>query len=345
VQAAGHDRVQVLGPFFEYQRSSAVYVRRLVLTLPPPTSGKRSRDYAKTRGSVTVCGSAFGTTLGSVCAYLEGRGVPGEKAFVLRSVRTQLLPIADALKTLRGTDAVFLSRGLASCRVAHAQRVAISEPLARIDSKYGHPYTCLGATAAILAVFGVMSGVPVHAQHLVNDDSLVKTLRCVVEQLDHWRSSAWSMAEDGWCALDAERRALRRATDAARLALYVWQDVPAHERLQRQITWARIAAFPAHTLVNEFTQSNIMRAIETQSLFTTVDRDSGMPPPVVETVPLSQIGEGRLLTAKKARRKGDAASEASSSWVTLSSNASSFSNVSAASSLDGELVSRFGALP
>jgi hypothetical protein len=182
----------------------------------------------------------------------------------------------------------------------------------------------------------------VHAQHLVNDDSLVKTLRCVAEQLDHWRSGVCTMAEDGWCALDAERRALRRATDAARLALYVWQDAPAPERLQRQINWARIAAFPAHTLVSAFTQTNILRAIETQTLFTSVDRDSGMPPPVVETVPLSQIGPGKLITARKVRRKGDAGSDTSSSWVTLSSNASSFSNVSAGSSLDGELLSRFG---
>ena len=343
VQAAGHDRVQALGPFFEYQRASAIYVRRLVLTLPSPTSGKRQRDYAKARDNVTVCGSAFGTTLGSVCTYLEGRGVPGEKAYVLRSIRTQLLPIAEALRTLRGTDATFLSRGLASCRVAHAQRVAISEPLSRIDSKYGNPYTCLGATAAILAIFGVMATVPVHAQHLVNDDSLVKTLRCVADQLDHWRSGTCTMAEDAWQALDAERRALQRATDGARLAMYVWQDVAEQERLQRQINWARIAAFPAHTLVNAFTQSNILRAIETQSLFTSVGKDSGMPPPVIETVPLSQIGEGKLLTAKKGRPKGDTASDASSSWVTLSSNASSFSNVSGGS-LDGDFVARFGVM-
>jgi hypothetical protein len=341
VQAAGYDRVQALGPFFEYQRH-LVYVRRLVLTLPCLTSGKRTRDYAKARDSVSVCGSAFGTTLGSVCTYLEGRGVPGERAYVLRSIRTQLLPIADAIKSMRGTDAIFLSRGLASCRVAHAQRATITEPLARIDSKYGHPYTCLGATAAILACFGVMATVPMHAQHLVDDDSFAKTLRCVLDQLDHWRSSACAMADDAWQALNAERRALRRATDAARLAVYVWQDAPAHELIARQIGWARIAAFPHNTLVNEFTQSNILRAVETQDLFTSVCKDSGFASPVVETVPLSQISEGRLLTKKKGR-KGDVGSDASESWVTLSSNGSSFSHVSG-SSLDGELVSRFGVM-
>lgn len=342
VQAAGHDRVQALGPFFEYQRH-LVYVRRLVLTLPCLTSGKRTRDYAKASNSVSVCGSAFGTTLGSVCTYLEGRGVPGERAYVLRSVRTQLLPIANAVKCMRGTDVVFLSRGIASCRVAHAQRAAITEPLAKIDSKYGHPFTCLGATAAILSCFGVMATVPVHARHLVGDDSLAKTLRCALDQLDHWRSSACAMAEDAWQALNAERRALRRATEGARLAAYVWQDRPAEELILRQIEWARIAAFPRNTLVNEFTQGNLLGAIATQDLFTSVKKTSVFTSAVVETVPLSQISEGRLLT-RKARRK-DAGSDGSSSWVTLSSNASSsFSHVSANSSLDGELVSQFGVM-
>jgi hypothetical protein len=340
IQAAGQDRVQLLGPFFDYQRQ-LVYVRRLVLTLPCLTSGKRTRDYAKARASVSVCGSAFGTTLGSVCAYLEGRGVPGERAYVLRAIRTQLLPIADAIKSMRGTDAIFLSRGLASCRVAHAQRTAITEPLAKIDSKYGNPYTCLGATATILACFGVMATVPSHAQHLVDDNSLVKTLRCVLDQLDHWRSSACAMADDAWCALNAERRALRRATEGARLAAYVWQDTTADEMIMQQISWARIAAFPHNTLVNEFTQPNILRSVETQDLFTSVSKDSGFTKTVVETVPLSQISEGRLLTKKG--RKCEAGSDASESWVTLSSNDSSFSHVSA-NSLDGELVSKFGVM-
>ena len=345
VQAAGHDRVQALGAFFEYQRASAVYVRHLVLTLPASNSGKRSRDYAKVRDSVAVCGSAFGTTLGSVCAYLEGRGVPGEKAYVLRSIRTQLLPIAEALKSMRGSDAIFLSRGLASCRVAHAQRPAIAERLSKIDSKYGNPYTCLGATAAILACFGVMATVPAHACHLVYDNSLVKTLLCVGEQLHHWYGIVGASTGDAWAALEAERRALRRAAEAARLALYVYQDAPPNERLLRQVAWARIAAYPAHTLVNAFTQSNILRAIETQSLFTSVGKDSGMDAHVVETVPLSQIGEGKLLTRKKrAGPRGDGESEASSSWVTFSSNASSFSHVSGASSLDGDLLSQLGKL-
>lgn len=341
VRAAGYDRVLALGPFFDYQKNAAIYVRRLVLTLPCLTSGKRTRDIAKAHGNVTVCGNAFGTTLGAVCAYLEGRGIPAEKAWVLRSVRTQLLPIADALKSMRGTDAVFLSRGLASCRVAHAQRDCIRETLSKIDSKYGNAYTCLGTTSAILACFGVMSAVHVHGQHLVADQSLVKTLRCSMEQMDHWRSSCVSMPDDAWEALAAERRALRRATDAARLASYVYQDEPPLELLARQIGWAKIAAFPPNRLVDETTQWAILRELETQTLFESASvggRGESMTTNVNETVPLSQIGEGRLLSKRMA--KCDAMSDTSSSWVTLSSNASSgFTSVSGGS-LDGELVGR-----
>lgn len=344
VRAAGCERFLALGPFFDYQHTAAIYVRRLVLTLPNLTSGKRSRDIAKAHTGVTVCGSAFGAPLGAVCAYLEGRGIPAEKAYVLRSVRTQLLPLAEALKTIGGADSVFLSRGLASCRVANAQRDCITEPLSKIDSKYGNGYTCIGVTATILTCFGVMSSVQAHAQHLVADDSLVKTLRCAMEQLQHWRSSSVSMPEEAWGALGAERRALRRATDAARLASYVYQDeAQPMLALARQLAWAKEAAYPANRKVDESTQRALLREIETQSLFHGgAGREAASPlhMQVVETVPLSQIGEERLLS-KRRRGKCDASSDASESWVTLSSNASSnFTSVSGAS-LDGELIGRF----
>lgn len=346
VEAAGSDRVLALGPFFNYQRDAAIYVRRLVLSVPCLTSGKRSRDMAKAHSSVSVCGSAFGTTLGAVCAYLEGRGLPAEKAYVLRSVRTQLLPIAEALKTMSGSDSVFLSRGLASCRVVHAQRDCISETLSKIDSKYGNPYTCLGVTAAILTCFGVMSAVPAHAQHLVADESLVKTLRCAKDQLDHWRSSSTCMPNDGWAALAAERRALRRATDAARLATYVYQDEKQPVVLiARQVAWAKLAAFPANRHVDTETNHALLREIETQVLFNVAksENNGDLVMRVVETVPLSQISEGRLLS--KRQRKSDLGSDASSSWVTMSSNRSSaFTSVSGGSSLDGELIGRFDGL-
>ena len=115
--------------------------------------------------------------------------------------------------------------------------------------------------------------------------------------------------------------------------------------LARQLAWAKEAAYPANRQVDETTQRSLLRAIETQTLFQSADGvgpDGPMPAQVVETVPLSQIGEDRLLSRRKHNSKGDAASDASESWVTLSSNASSnFTSVSGGS-LDGELIGRFG---
>ena len=343
-QRAAHDRVQGLGAFFAYQREAAIYFRRLVLTVPSATSGKRSRDYAKARGAVTICGSAFGTTLGSLCAYLEGRGIAAERAYVLRSVRTQLLPMAEALQTMRGADAEYLARGLASCRAAKAQQVEMNEPTARIDHKYGNPFTCIGATAALLTSFSVMSAVQDHATHLGLDNSLGKALRCALVNMENWKASRIAMSEDAWRALAAERRALQRASAGARRAAFVAQSLPPHAVLARQLEWARLAAFPADTLVNEFSQSTILSDVETLTLFRlatpTVPTGQCRVLTVSETVPLSQIPLGRLLASKG--RHGDADSSAGSSWVTLSSNASSaYSCVSSRGSLDGELLVEF----
>ena len=345
-QAAASDRVQGLGAFFDYQRDAAIYLRRLVLTLPSATSGKRSRDYAKTRDHVTICGSAFGTTLGSLCAYLEGRGIPAERSYVLRAVRTQLLPVAEALQTVRGADAQFLSRGLASCRVAKVQQLVILEPMARIDSKYGNPFTCIGATAALITCFGVMAAVPDHAAHLGRDNSLYKALRCALTNLENWKASRINMASDAWIALAAERRALERAARAAQRAAYVWQEKPPADLLARQLEWARLAAYPANTLVNEFSQATILQNIDSQSLFRTtqpVMQGTMRAPQVSETVPLSQIPLGRL--PGQGRKKDPEASDAgSSSWVTLSSNASSAYSCVSHTSLDSEFIGQFEGL-
>lgn len=342
---AASNRVQALGAFFAYQRDAAVYFRRLVLTLPSATSGKRSREYAKARDGVSSCGSAFGTTLGSLCMYLEGRGLSAERAYILRSVRTQLLPIAEALQTMRGADAEYLARGLASCRVAQAQRGGMCEPMTKIDHKYGNPYTCIGATAALITCMGIMSSVQAHAAHLGRDNSLGKALRCALVNLENWKASRIAMSEDAWRALAAERRALQRASAAARRAAYVAQDLPPHELIARQIEWARIAAFPANRLVNEFSQSSILSDIEIQTLFRSAPaaaRGDNDALTVSETVPLSQIPLGRLLAKTKRKGAGDGDSSVGSSWATLSSNASSaYSCVSSRTSLDGEFMVEF----
>ena len=352
---AGTERVKLLGKFFAYHSTDAIHVRRLVLCLPPPTShtsGKRQRQdpYTQARKEqvMHVCGASFGATLGSICAYLEGRGVPAERAYVLRSIRTQLLPVAEALRSMRGADVPHLSRGLASCRVVPVQRPYLTEPMVRIDSKYGNAHTCIGATATLLCCFGTMATVPNHARHFVADSSLIKALRCSHEALEYWKVSSTHMADPHWEALAAEKRALARAVagarEAAREAEAMRLDPTA--AIMLQLHWAREAAFPATMLVSEFNQTRLMDAIGRKVPFTPA-RVAMMPfPPsraaapskeLVDVVPLSQISEGDLTDGKRRKRKStDEESVGSSSWATASSAASSFSHVSADSL--GELV-------
>lgn len=368
IQTAGNERVKLIGKFFSYHAVDEIYVRRLVLTLPPAssTSGKRQRSDSSSTQSrkpevINICGASFGSTLGSICAYLEGRGVPGERAYVLRSIRYQLLPIAESLGTMRGADVSHLSRGLASCRVVNAQRPYLVEAMVRIDSKYGNAHTCIGATATLLCCFGTMAAVPNHARHFVADNSLIKALRCSYEALTFWKVSSMHMAANNWESLAAEKRALKRAVagalEAAREAEKCSLDPTPSILLQ--LRWAREAAFPSGALVSEFNQARLLRQIKAHELFEHVKRRDTMGPPdavkltnvdldtlvttstLVDIVPLSQISEAALNPNQRKKRKSadDTQSVGSSSWATMSSNGSSFSHVSADSM--GEIVEPF----
>ena len=353
---AGSERVKLLGRFFEYHSVGEIFARRLVLTLPPPppcpSSGKRQRvdtcSHGRREQVMHVCGASFGATLGSICAYLEGRGVPAERAYVLRSIRTQLLPVAEALRSMRGPDVSHLSRGLASCRVVPAQRPYITETMVRIDSKYGNAHTCIGATATLLTCFGTMATVPNHARHFVSDSSLIKALRCAHAALQYWKVSSTHMEESNWEALAAEKRALERAVAGARQAAQEAEALrldptPA---IMLQLHWAREAAFPATMLVSQYTQARLMHRIGRNELFTPAREcacTGGVPNPqrratalsgeIVDVVPLSQISEALLTDGKRGKRRSDDAqsSVGSSSWATMSNNSqtSAYSHVSA----------------
>ena len=334
-----------MGGFFAYHAHSEIRVHRLILTTQhsrqnaPATAGaKRSlqspMDVARTE--VATCGVTFGCSLGIIVGYLEGRGIPAERAHVLRSVRAQLLPAAESLRDITGTDAKYLALGMASCRVVHAQRSAMPElaHCPRIDSKYGNTGTAVGTTATLIATFGVMAEVPNHCRHFVYDCSLVKALRCARAALDNWKPAVLHLPEHHWEALGAERRALERASLAVREAIdsSTIRELDPSSSMSLQIGWARIAAFPSGELVNEFTQARLCERIRRRHLFgPTLDSVGAQPNATRATqpgvLPLAEIPASTLMS----RREGgasDARSCASSSWHTMSSNASNFSRVS-----------------
>ena len=380
-EAAGREGARLLGPFFAYHTRRDLTLRRLVLATASGRAAERSRSAGNKRkagpagagaggapepagqrvqDAVPTCGSTFGCTLGIIVAYLEGRGVPAERAHILRSVRTQLLPAAESLRYVLGPDAEHLAVGMASCRVVHAQRVHLPEmgvlQCPRIDHKYGHAGTAVGTTATLIAVFGVMSDVPNHCRHLVHDHSFVKALRCAEATLGNWNPSVMHLPEEHWAALGAERRALQRASLAAREAIDAL-----HEReggaspcptlaMRTQLEWARMAAFPSGEVVSEFTQARLCQRIRSRQLpGAGLSASSvGRPPPVTTTtmttttharaptpgvLPLSEIPAAALVSHRRGVGGGGGGSDTqsctSSSWRTLSSHSSSnFSHVS-----------------
>lgn len=343
-EAAGREGTRLLGDFFGYHTRSDMIVRRLVLATPNNAhgGGRLSTAGAKRKGQdathasparrnelVQTCGATFGCTLGIIVAYLEGRGIPAERAHVLRGVRAQLLPAAESLRYMRGIDAQHLALGMASCRVVHSQRASMPEmgqlECPRIDHKYGHPGTAVGTTATLVAAFGVMSEVPNHCRHFVHDCSLAKALRCAEAALDSWKPAVLHMPEEHWEALGAERRALRRASLAVREAIE-----EATERrldpavsMEMQLVWARMAAFPSGELVNEFTQSGLCERIRARAIFGTEPRllsNTRMRIQQPGILPLSEIPGATLMPSRSTNAAlSDTLSCTSSSWKTLSS--------------------------
>jgi len=362
-EAAGREGARLMGSFFGYHAGRELMVRRLVLATPgrrgsggagakrkgaPSTAsgdgggGGGANGHARRNRSeeVPTCGATFGCTLGIIVTYLEGRGIPAERAHVLRSLRSQLVPAADALRTMAGEDADGLALGMASCRVVHAQRAAMAETAPRIDHKYGHVGTAVGATATLLAVFGVMAEVPDHCRHFADDCSLGKALRCAEAALESWKPAALHLPEEHWAALGAERRALRRARLAVCEAVDHHADLAPPAALQAQLAWARAAAFPSGELVNEFTQTRLCERIRQRALFARAAPPRVPAPRVPQpgVLPLAEIpaaalapargGEGGGGEGAAAREDSDTQSCASSSWRTLSSCGSNFSHVS-----------------
>ena len=351
-EAAGGEGALLLKGFFDYHKQTELGVRRLLLA--PPKDRKRkvaeTAPRPRTDHNSTV-GATFGCVLGNITGYLEGRGLPGERAYVLRSIRTHLLPAAEALRYMRGADVPHLARGMASCRVVQAERTSIREVMApnfpKIDYKYGNSCTAVGATAALLVVFGVMSTVPDHSAHFWKEGSLWKAFRCAEEALGSWRPSMICMPETHWQALGAELRAMRRAC----LAAYVtWKRlteptepteptetvrVGAAEGMQLLLQAAQRAAYPSGAIVNEYTHAELCSRIQNDQEVWQVPSSKACSSVPMVVLPLAEIPDSMALVTGGGPSKrhlgrvdDDGNSCASSSWKTLSSHQSGFSHVS-----------------
>lgn len=354
---AAKEGTTLLQRFFIYHNHTELTIRRLLVHTPHPGPSaelprKRKAtglsDLAAAASETVLCsGSVFGCSLGNICGYLSGRGIPRERASILRGVRAALLPAAHALRTMHGADAAHLARGMAACRVVGAQRAALPELSAdlapKLDSKYGNVATALGATASILAVFSVMAEVDMHAMHFRMDNSVAKTLRCADQALSSWPSATPRVPSSHWEALAAERRALQRAAIAAERAAAFTRDRTARQSVDAQLQAATRAAYPAHKTVNEATQS-ALRQESLEDWIMVVAPSSAAAAPELRrengVVPLSEIREEQLCSREARDMSLSDASSHTGSCASVTS--SKFSHVSGGSL--GGVAEEFGAL-
>ena len=309
-------------------------------------------------------GACFGVSLGCLIAYLSDKpdtsaaaaaalappGAPGldvevcdprgeTYAGLLRRLRATWAPMATALATMRGDDVPHLCAGLASCRVAIPQRSGMpGGGGVAINAQYGCKWTAVGTIAAILGAFGVMSKFPNHARHLVADNSLTKALRCAEEALNYWRPSNVSMPGAHWAAVEAERRALRRAAVGTMRATQCAREraLDPTPTIAMQLEWALRAAFPANECVDEQTQTALILKISKGAVYL----EKPVPGSVAcvakaaadgadeLAVPLSDIPAGALIEPRSVEG-GDGTDSDTGSWVRVGSSRSSGSRESA----------------
>ena len=271
---------------------------------------------------------------------------------IIKELSTQLQQVKESMASMQGKDAPLLAQGLAALRIVGEQRKHIPELNAlKVDSRKGHPGAAFGATAAIVAVFGIMAADPTGeaSKHFAADNSLPRVLACAEEHLKDWQPAyGVRVPAEHWASLQAERRAIERARIAAETAVAACETrkLPPREAVKLQLEMTAAAAFPSGGIkVDAETQAVLCEAARSGKQLQVPKAPFGMhaPSPPSSVVPLSEIsGEALVTGGADSRSSDDSRSMASSSWNSVASGSSSgVSAYSRASvdSLDGVLVS------
>lgn len=374
--AGQKEGVDLIAGFFDYNKDRTLTLRRLILA-PPGTrvehlrKVRRSRTVSKgisKRGAgagagaaltIPTYGATFGCSLGNIVEYLQGRpglkglgARPAEVPRIIKELSTQLQQVKESMALMQGNDAPLLAQGLAALRIVGEQRKHIPELNAlKVDSRKGHPGAAFGATAAIVAVFGIMAADPTGAasKHFAADNSLPRVLACAEEHLKDWRPAhGVRVPAEHWASLQAERRAIERARIAAETAVAACKTrkLSPSEAVKLQLEMTAAAAFPSGGIkVDAETQAVLCEAARSGKPLQAPKAPFGMhaPSPPSSVVPLSEISGETLVTGgADSRSSDDSRSMASSSWNSVasgsSSGASAYSRASV-DSLDGVLVS------
>jgi len=225
-------------------------------------------------------GAIFGCSLANLVHYAGGRKHALRAA--LRTLHDALGPAAPAVPTLTGTDAVYLARGFACHCIVRAQTRRMPEVrAARLDARRAHPGVALGAAAAILVAFSLLSADPadLEADGPLDERglgaALVAALDSAVVAVTTWRLPG-DAHPDVRRARDAERRALDRARCAVRYAQHAAARDAAGGAVERgdaagafcrQLHALRAAVWPAGAHIAMDTSGALLERIASGVLF------------------------------------------------------------------------------
>lgn len=278
---------------------------------------KRTRQW----DTLQSIGTTFGCTLGQILAHVARPHEPHTR--LLRAIRDEIMNIAAHHAHMSGDDSDLLAYGLASCSVIRNQRRKLRGDSLRIDSRYANGTAAIGACAAIIVTHAVLARFePSAPEYFMQADNLRTTLCTADERLSQWstRHSASPIDSE---ALNAERRALRRAHMAINTAMSRARTEvgTAIDQLQTQLLTATMAAYPPYRVAsdNERDMEALAHAgafiptpCSTPSARTTVQRPSSMV-----VVPLSGIPG----VPNNTRPTGDMSDHGSdASWITTTSS-------------------------
>jgi len=278
--------------------------------LERPHSRKR-----RTRDETLSDGVVMGVLLGELAEFCELDSMTRSIPFLVRKFIGFLGPIADALESISGMDALFLRRGVASRRLFRIQ--ASKMKTKRMSSRVGCYSTILSAAVSIYLVYsisidpllGVRNDVTeMDAKFLVDTDSLTSTCRYTLSLLENILPAAGYAAASPleMMARDCERRTIERGLRGIRVAKRTSErfGLGPLQQMKLELEFYRKAAFPSGQVLNEQTREDVLNKLESQSFYT---RKSSMDLPnasvvathaiaqAVETiVPLRELGCVRL---------------------------------------------------
>lgn len=239
---------------------SLLSVRMLLLNLASESSTGRGGKAKTTRNSSKMAcaygGVVFGSMLGNAMQFARAN-CSMRTSEAMEHLRACLTVPGQCLMSCTGVDTPHLLRGFASCTIIRRQSLLLrrSQPVQRIDTRYGKSNTVLSISVVIFFVFSLSF------QRSKNVATISVTMQYFLEKcrriLEMWNLKYGSEVHKD--ALDAETRALKRGAIALRAAklFATKKGLRAYEATQVQLSFLAKGMWPAGMKIDSSTQNEL----------------------------------------------------------------------------------------